>query len=198
MKKTILTFALSAIMLATMAFNYIVTYRVNVEESTVTWVGKKIAYDHSGTIKILDGNLDIANGDLIGGSFTIDMTTIVNVDIENAEKNAQLVGHLNSEDFFNVAEFPTAKMDITSVKKQKSDAGNYMISGDLTIKGITNSVEFPANITIDGDMVSATATVIFDRSKYNVRYGSGSFFDDLGDKVIYDDIELGVELIANK
>ena len=126
------------------------------------------------------------------------MTSIVNLDIENSEKNAQLVGHLNSADFFNIEEFPTAKMEITSVKKQKSENSNYEITGDLTIKGIKNSIVFPSKVEIDGDIVSATAKIVFDRSKYDVRYGSGSFFDDLGDKIIYDDIELGVELIANK
>jgi polyisoprenoid-binding protein YceI len=198
MKKTIIALGLSAILMASFAFTYVVTYSVNIEESNLTWVGKKITYDHKGTIKISSGSLDISGNNLVGGSFTIDMNTIVNLDIEDSEKNAKLIGHLKSADFFNVAEFSTANMVITSAKMKKAEGSNYEIQGDLTIKGITKPVTFPALVVIDGDIVTAKATVVFDRSEYDVRYGSGSFFDDLGDQVIYDDIALGVELVANK
>ncbi|NNF22771.1 MAG: YceI family protein [Saprospiraceae bacterium] len=198
MKKIIVTLALSAILMATFAFTNFVTFSVNVEESNITWVGKKITYDHTGTIKISSGSLDITGDKLAGGSFTIDMNSMINLDLEDAEKNGQLLGHLKSADFFNVSEFPTAKMVITSAKMKKAEGSNYEVTGDLTIKGITKPVTFPAMVNIDKDIVTANATIVFDRSEYDVRYGSGSFFDDLGDKVIYDDIELGVELIANK
>ena len=198
MKKTIIALGLSAILMASFAFTYIVNYSVNVEESKVTWVGKKITYDHKGTIKISSGSLDVSGNNLVGGSFTIDMNSIANLDLEDSEKNAKLIGHLKSADFFNVSEFPTASMVITSVKMNKAEGSNYEVMGDLTIKGITKPVTFPAMVVIDNDIVSAKATVVFDRSEYDVRYGSGSFFDDLGDKVIYDDIELGIELVANK
>ncbi len=198
MKKTIITLGLSIIIMVSFAFTYVVNYSVNVEESNVTWVGKKITYDHNGTIKISDGSLDISGNKLVGGSFTIDMNSIVNLDLEDSEKNAKLIGHLKSADFFNVSEFPTASMAITSAKMKKAEGSNYEVQGDLTIKGITKPVTFPAMVVIDGDIVTAKATVVFDRSEYDVRYGSGSFFDDLGDNVIYDDIELGVELVANK
>jgi len=198
MKKTIIALGLSAILMASFAFTYVVNYSVNVEESNVTWVGKKITYDHKGTIKISNGSLDVSSNNLVGGSFTIDMNSIANLDLEDSEKNAKLIGHLKSADFFNVSEFPTASMVITSVKMNKAEGSNYEVMGDLTIKGITKPVTFPAMVVIDNDIVSAKATVVFDRSEYDVRYGSGSFFDDLGDKVIYDDIELGIELVANK
>jgi len=198
MKKTIITLGLSVIIMASFAFTYVVNYSVNIEESNVTWVGKKITYDHKGTIKISNGSLDVSGNKLVGGSFTIDMNSIVNLDLEDSEKNAKLIGHLKSADFFNVSEFPTASMVITSAKMKKAEGSNYEVMGELTIKGITKPVTFPAMVDIDGDIVTAKATVVFDRSEYDVRYGSGSFFDNLGDNVIYDDIELGVELVANK
>jgi len=197
MKNTILSAVIGVGILASFAFSNVISYSVNVEQSTVTWIGKKIAYSHNGTIKISEGKLDISEGNLIGGNFTIDMTSIEDLDLEDSEKNAKLLGHLKSPDFFGVEKYPTATMEITSVKMLKSEGGNYEVTGDLTIKGQTHPVVFPADISINDGIVTAKATIVFDRSKYDVRYGSGSFFDDLGDTVIYDDIEIGVELIAN-
>ncbi|MCZ6522121.1 MAG: YceI family protein [Bacteroidetes bacterium] len=198
MKKTLLGIFMSAIIVSSFAFNYITNYSIDIEQSELTWAGKKIAYGHSGSLNLAKGTLMVANGKLTGGNFEMDMTSMVNTDIEDESRKTRLMGHLKSEDFFNVAQFPTSTVSITSVKSQKSENGNYEITADLTIKGTTHPVTFPANVVIKGDKIIAEASIVFDRSKYDVRYGSGSFFDDLGDKVIYDDIEIGVKLIANK
>lgn len=175
-----------------------VTYTVSTQESTITWIGKKITYNHTGTIQLVSGELTFDDQLLTGGDFVIDMTTLKDLDLADKSKNAKLTGHLKSEDFFNVEEFPRATFEITSVTAEETEKGNFMITGNLTIKGITHPNSFPAKITMSGSMVHVRAAIVFDRSKYNIRYGSGSFFDNLGDKIIYDDIEIGIELVALK
>ena len=135
----------------------------------------------------------LEDGTLVGGNFTIDMNTLTNTDLEG-ENKGKLEGHLKSDDFFGVATYPTAKLDITNVEAQ---GGNkYEITGDLTIKEKTHEVTFPATVTTQGNQVTADASITIDRSKYDVRYGSGSFFDNLGDKTIYDEFHLQVSLVA--
>ena len=199
MKKGQLIIDLS-IVAGLLSFNLIKTgtHTVDVKASQVTWMGSKIAYGHKGSVDLKSGSLIVENGTLTGGSFEIDMTTIKNLDLTDEEKNAKLVGHLKSKDFFNVKKHPSASFEITSAKQEQSEGGNYMISGDLTIKGTTEPLSFPAQVDIDGDKVTAKANMKFDRSKYDVRYGSGSFFDNLGDKLINDDIEMGISLVASQ
>lgn len=197
MKKTILFLGVAVALVASLAFTNVISYSVNVSESSVVWKGQKLTGSHHGTIAINAGDLDISAGSLVGGNFQMDMTTINNQDIDDGEMKAKLEGHLKSADFFNIAEYPTADFIITSAKKQTGDY-NYEITGDLTIKGQTHPVTFPADVQMSDDMVSASATIVFDRSKYDVRYGSNSFFDNLGDKAIYDDIEIEVEIIAGR
>ena len=173
-------------------------YKVNIKESKLEWVGKKVTGQHNGYIKLSNGKLEMANEKLTGGYFEIDMSTIENEDITDSDGRAKLVGHLKSDDFFGVETHPKAMFKITSVKAKKSDYGNYHVKGDLTIKGKTNPVEFDADVKESGGKIEAKASIVFDRSKYDVKYGSGSFFDDLGDRLIYDDIELNVALVASK
>lgn len=170
--------------------------KVKSTDSKVGWLAKKVTGQHNGTVNLKSGTLSIDKNKLTGGTFVIDMTSIVVEDIENEEDNAKLKGHLHSADFFNTSEFGEASFAITSAKKKKSDEGNYEITGNLTIKGITNAVTFPANVSVSGDNATATATIVFDRAKFDVRYGSGSFFDNLGDKTIYDDVEMKINLVA--
>ena len=199
MKKKILLFALSIVAIG---FNAIAgndgksTMSVNSEESKVVWLGKKVTGEHSGEIKMAFGDLQFDGDVLTGGSFEIDMNTISNSDIENDEYKQKLVGHLKSDDFFGVDEYPKASFVITDVEHKK--AGKYLLKGDITIKGITKSIEFPAQVTMLDSKATATASVTIDRSEFNVKYGSGSFFDGLGDKMIYDDFTLDITLVANK
>ena len=168
------------------------TFKIIADESEVTWLASKVTGTHNGKVSIKEGTFDFNNDNLIGGSFTISMTTITCDDIENETYNKKLVDHLKSSDFFSVEEFNTANFKITSAKKAKSDKGNYSIIGDLTIKGITNSISFPAQVDTNDNIATANATIVFDRSKFDIKYRSTSFFDSLGDKAIYDDVEMTV------
>ena len=174
------------------------TFKVSVEDSKLIWSGKRVNYGHSGEIKIQSGELTFNGSRLSGGSFTIDMTSIRDLDIEDEQRNGKLTGHLKSGDFFDVEKFPIANFVITAVKQDKVDKGTYEVTGDLTIKGVTSPVTFKSQIENLGETIRATGLIAFDRTKFNVKYGSGSFFDDLGDKMIHDEISLKVELVAHK
>jgi polyisoprenoid-binding protein YceI len=166
--------------------------KVDPNKSKVEWLGKKVTGEHSGTIKLAEGSLVMANDNLKSGSFVVDMASIANTDIENADYRAKLVGHLKSDDFFGVDKHPKAKF-VLKESKALGD-GNYHVKGDITIKGITKPIDFKVNMHAHGDEVHVSGKIVIDRSKFNVRYGSGSFFDNLGDKTIYDDFELNLDL----
>ncbi|UBZ05838.1 YceI family protein [Salegentibacter mishustinae] len=161
--------------------------KVEVKDSNIEWEGEKVTGSHEGTIELKDGYFTMENGELKGGEFVMDMTSITVTDLEGEDKG-KLEGHLKSDDFFGVNNHPTAKLVITSVAKKSN--GTYGVVADLTIKEKTNSITFD----LDMDDNSASTELTIDRSKYDVRYGSGSFFDNLGDKTIYDNFELDVEL----
>ncbi|MGF1637051.1 MAG: YceI family protein [Cyclobacteriaceae bacterium] len=172
------------------------TYTADVKKSEIKWHGKKVTGEHNGTIQLQDGDIMVENGKLTGGKFAINMGTISNDDITDADSKAKLEGHLKSDDFFGVEKHPKATFVITSVTP-KSGA-EYTVKGDITIKGKTQSIEFPATVAVKGKEVHANAKIVVDRSKFDVRYGSGSFFDGLGDKMIYDDFTLDISLVATK
>lgn len=167
---------------------------VDIEKSQIVWTGKKVTGSHDGTVNLKDGSLMMEGDMLKGGSFTIDMTSITNADMAGKDGAAKLEGHLKSTDFFNVAEYPDATLEITEVV-HRGTPGSFKVVGNLTIKGITKPIKFNTNIAEEGGMKVATANIVVDRSEYDVRYGSGSFFDNLGDKTIYDEFELDVKLV---
>ncbi|MDX1767893.1 MAG: YceI family protein [Arenibacter troitsensis] len=162
--------------------------QVKATESTVTWKGYKVTGSHHGTIALKSGSLIFDGDKLTGGEFVVDMPTLVSNDLQG-EYKGKLEGHLKSDDFFGVDAHPTSKLVFTSVKA--TGKNSYEVTGDLTIKGKTNPVTF--DISIYGN--KATATMKVDRSLYDVKYGSGSFFDNLGDKTIYDEFDLVVDLV---
>ncbi|NLR60415.1 YceI family protein [Chitinophaga polysaccharea] len=172
-----------------------VVFQVDSKESKLNWTGKKVTGQHQGTINIADGKLDVENNVLKGGNFSLDTRSIAVTDIKDEGSNAKLLGHLKSEDFFSVEKFPSASFITTSVTAKSG--GNYEVSGKLTIKGITNPITFPATVTVDGGKLTAKAAIKVDRTKYNIKYGSKSFFEGIGDKAIYDDFDLDVVLVAN-
>lgn len=171
-------------------------YVVKPADSTLKWEGRKLTGAHAGMIKIKSGELIFEGPEFVGGEFVIDMTTISVEDIKEKDKAARLKGHLESDDFFSVNQYKTAKFVIKDARFSKG--GLYDVTGDLTIKGKTHPISFMADVTEDGNKLVAKADIVFNRAKYDVRYGSGSFFDNLGDKMIYDDISLKVELKARK
>ena len=169
------------------------TYQVNSEKSKVQWFAEKVTGTHNGTVTVSEGSFTLADGKLVGGEIVVDMNTITVLDLQG-EWKGKLENHLKSDDFFSVEKFETATITITDVKT--TGEGTYKVGANLTIKGNTNRVEFDAIIKTSGKEAIASAELVIDRSKYDVRYGSGSFFDDLGDKTIYDDFKLKVELVA--
>lgn len=176
-------------------------YQVVQDQSNVKWLGTKVAGEHSGEIDVQSGELTVNGDQLTGGTIVIDMNTISNTDIEAEEDNAKLVEHLKADDFFGVAKFPTAKFEITSaspVAAATAGEPNYNVQGRLTIKDKTEQVSFPATVTVDDGAVNAKADVKVDRSKFDVRYGSETFFGNLGDKAIHDEFTVSFDVTARK
>ena len=184
MKKTILSIAL------TFAFALGIHAQeksVNVAESNIHWLGKKVTGQHEGNIALSSGVLVMENNALSGGRFVVDMNSMTCTDLEGEYAN-KLIGHLKSDDFFGTATHPEATLVFTAVEAKGE--GVYAVTGDFTIKNITHPASFDLTVSENG----ATAKVVIDRSKYDIRYGSNSFFDNLGDKAIYNDFELDVNL----
>jgi polyisoprenoid-binding protein YceI len=194
--KLILTLAaLGSIML--MSFSPVLeskTYKVDTENSVLSWVGKKVTGKHTGELRLKSGKFQFTDGKLSGGDFVIDMETITVTDLE-AEWADKLLGHLKSDDFFGVANFKTAEFKATSVKPG-SNTNTYEVTGNLTIKGVTEPVSFPVTVSEESGKMKTTGTATIDRTKYGIRYGSGSFFDNLGDKTISDDFDLSFEIVS--
>ena len=173
------------------------TYKVQPQLSTLGWTGKKVGGQHVGTIELKDGTVQVKGSQIVGGTFVADMASLKNTDLTDADYNAKLVGHLKSEDFFGVEKNPTATFVITSIKPLKGDAAgnNATIMGNLTIKGKTNPLSFPAKIGVKNGVAATTGTATIDRSKYDVKYGS-TFFGAAADKAIDDNFQLSFNVIA--
>ena len=195
MKKILFLFTLSVFTLFAIATKPHTDHvRVDAEKSTVKWKGSKISTDsHEGLIQIEKGVLMINHGTLVGGEISIDMTSISNTDIEGRKKE-RLEGHLKSDDFFDVEKHPLSTISIT--KATKTEGNNYSIVADLTIKGITHSITFDAEVNIRKIAFFAKAKIKIDRTKWNIKFHSGNYFEDLGDKLILDEIELDVSLLS--
>lgn len=168
-------------------------YKVVAAKSNIAWKGKKVTGEHFGKILFKQGSFTAHAEDLLAGEFVVDMSTITCEDLDETY-GAKLVGHLKSPDFFNVKEFPTSSLVITNIQAESDE--NYTIEATLTIKGISQPVVFPAQITMNGKTLAARGELIFDRSLFDVRYGSGKFFEGLGDKMIYDDVALSFVIVA--
>ena len=161
---------------------------INLQLSKIKWTGKEITTKtHYGSLKFASGNILFENDEIVGGEFIVDMLSLINEDLTGSSRD-YLENHLRSEDFFSVEEYPKSSLKITSI--EKIDREKYEVTGDLTIKGITKSTNFILSLNNEG----ATVEMVFDRSKFDVKYRSSSFFSNLGDKLIYDDIELEVSL----
>ena len=163
------------------------TKKINVEKSTITWNAKKVTGEHSGTVNLKEGNLIFKGNKLAGGNFTVDMTSVSTTDLTGDWKG-KLDGHLKSDDFFGTAKFATSTLVFKTIAAKPN--GVYTVTADLTIKGITKPVTF--DLAVKGD--TATTVVTIDRTKYDIKYNSKSFFDSIGDKAIYDDFTLTVNL----
>jgi polyisoprenoid-binding protein YceI len=169
---------------------------VKPEASKVEWFAEKVTGQHNGIVSMQSGTIEIEGEKIIGGNFVMDMTSISTTDLEGGSKK-KLDDHLKSEDFFNTDEFGTAAFQINKAETLKNDkVFNHTISGDLTIKGITHPVSCPASVKIVDGKLAAYGEITVDRTKYDIKHGSASFFESIGDKAIMDEFLLKVSLGA--
>jgi polyisoprenoid-binding protein YceI len=169
---------------------------VDTSESTITWTAKKVTGQHHGKVPISSATLDYQNGKILGGTFEMDMTNLTVEDITDAGSNKRLTDHLKSDDFFSVEKHNKSKFVIT--KATTTNGKDYQLTGDLTIKNMTKPVTFPATVAVNGGKIIATGKLTFDRTHYDIKYRSVSYFENLADKMIYDDVELDVKLVASE
>ncbi|RQO67392.1 lipid-binding protein [Pedobacter sp. KBW06] len=196
MKLKLTSLALLIVVIASSAFVAPVfkadTYKVDASKSSITWVGKKLTGSHNGTIDLQSGSLSFNGKKLAGGNFVIDMTTI-----KDADKSANLEKHLKADDFFGTDKFASSTF---TIKKVAGNGNTVNVTGDLTIKGITNSITFQATLVwnADGSVTASADKVSVDRTKFGIKYKSKSIFPDVGDKMINDEFELAIKLVAKK
>ncbi len=179
----------------------IVTYKLQPQLSTLGWEGKAVTHGHNGTMQFASGDLQVNGNQVVGGTVVVDMKTMKATDITDAANHAKFVGHMSSDDFFNAEKFPTSTFKITSVKPiagAAANADNATITGDMTIKGVTQQISFPAKVGVKNGVAAATGKVTIDRTKFGLKYGSKTFFDSIGDKAIYDEFTLAFNVVAKQ
>ncbi|TAH27532.1 MAG: YceI family protein [Cytophagales bacterium] len=194
-------FAIGIAIVAVMAFSFTApnsntgkVYVADINKSSVAWLGKKVTGSHDGMIKLSSGSLSFDGKTISDASFEIDMNSMTCKDITDETYNGKLIGHLKNDDFFSTDKFPKATFVLKSAKAK--GINTFDITGDLTIKGISKSVTFPATVKMSGKSLTAQAKINVDRTLYDIKYGSGSFFDNLGDKAIDNIFTLDVNLVT--
>ncbi len=173
-----------------------VAYTVDIAESTVGWLGTKPVGQHNGEFKLSSGSLTVADGAVVGGNFVIDINSIKNFDLDDAETNGKLVGHLKSADFLDAENHPTSKFEITKVEALQNDtSGTHLLSGNLTLRDSTKNVTFPAKITVSETEATAKANFNIDRTQWGLFYGNDQ---SLGDKFIRPEVNITLDIKAKK
>lgn len=178
-------------------------YILNATESSMHWTGYYVFNfgEHNGTVNIKNGELKVINNEIIGGGFEVDLTSMKNLDMKDDDGGIDLINHLKSEDFFAVDKYPKAIFKITQVEKitdRPSNGYNAEITGELTLKGNTNTLKFPASVTIDGSTIKAHSKFKFDRTIWGIKYNSTKFFGSVGDGAISDALGIELNLVATK
>ena len=168
---------------------------VNKAESQVRWEASKVTGTHWGYVPLKNANLEVNKGKITGGSFDMDMVNLTVEDLKEEPSKGNLTKHLKSDDFFSVEKFNMATFKITEAKT--SNGKDYTISGTLTIKGISQPISFPASVAVAGGKLTATGQITFDRTKFDIKFRSGNYFENLGDKLIYNEVKLDVKLVAS-
>ena len=189
------SFAAIAAMVLLMSFvTGDVKYGIDAQKTSATWIGRKLTGQHTGAVNISNGWLSSDGKIVTSGHFDFDMTKLTCTDITNPADNAKMIEHLNGIDFFDVTKFQTAAFDITKVVLKKEN--DYDVTGKLTLRGITNEITFQAMIKFDNKAIVAIAKILVDRTKFDIKFHSPSVFANIGDKAIYDEFELNVNLVA--
>ncbi len=169
-------------------------FNINSAKSSVLWTGRKITGEHTGSIGIASGSITVSDGNIEQARVEMDMRSITISDIADPVTNQQFAGHLASDDFFSSEKFPTAGFQAMNVVKTGPD--RVTVIGNLTIKGITHSESFDATVSFSGSELSIKGTASIDRTKYDMRFRSGNFFQNLGDTLIYNDFKLDLSITA--
>lgn len=171
---------------------------IDTAKSSIRWTGTKVTGSHVGTLAIKEGAIKLDGDKIVGGEFTFDMTSINNEDLTDPVYKKKLEDHLKSDDFFSVSTHPEASFKLNSVVPLPDSPNGYNVEGVLTIKNISHPISFISTITQDNGNHQAKAKLKFDRTKWDVKYNSGKFFSlaALGDKLIYDDIEIELNIVA--
>ena len=199
MNKRMLLTLIATTMLVLVAQSGYAAASIDIDKSKIEWLATKVTGQHNGTLTLKSGQVDIHGRDVKAARFVFDMNSIKVLDIEEEKWNSKLVNHLKSDDFFSVDKYPTATFELTSAKELKgTKAGepNFTFSGELTIKGITHAVTFDALIDLTSAVARAQGRIIVDRTKYDIRYRSGSFFENLGDKTIHDEFTISFDVVT--
>jgi polyisoprenoid-binding protein YceI len=193
-KKILLGFAfvMGALLINTTAFAQ-KKMKLKTDKSKVEWTGKKVTGEHNGTVMLKSGELTMKGANIVGGEFVMDMSTLKNSDIKSESYRGKLEKHLKSDDFFGVAKFPESKFVIKGSKTLKD--GKLLVKGEISIKGITKPLEFEVDSHQHGNSYHMSGLIVIDRTQFDIKYGSGSFFDNLGDKTIHDNFELKFDLM---
>ena len=176
-------------------------YKLQPQLSTLGWEGKAVTHGHVGTMNFTDGELLVKGNALVGGTVTVDMKSLKATDIKDADSQAKFVVHMCGDDFFGTEKNPTSTFKIVSVAPingAKDNADNATLTGDMTIKGVTQRISFPAKVGVKDGVAAAAGKVTIDRTKFGLKYGSKTFFDSIGDKAIYDNFDLTFNVIAKK
>lgn len=169
-------------------------FKVNNENSTIHWIGRKVTGAHNGTIDVKEGNFTLEDNQLTSGKFVIDTKSIKILDIEDAETNTQFANHLASDDFFNSEHFPEAYFEITHT--EPADHEYYYVTGNLTVKGITHPINTSLHLITTNNTAVIETKIVIDRTKFNIRFRSSNFFTNLGDTLIYNNFDLTIRLVA--
>jgi len=181
------------LLLFTITISAQTTFNAGANNAKINWKGFKPTGEHNGTINLKNGSFIVNNNQITSGEFTIDMNSIIDLDMDaTSEWNTKLVNHLKSEDFFDVKKYPTATFKITSTEKKED---KVLVKGNLTIKNKTNPIEFLAIVKIENNqLIFDSETFKIDRSKWDIKYKSKSFFNDLAEQFIYDNMEISIQL----
>ena len=172
------------------------SYRLNAADSLIAWSAqKRVGSKHNGTVTAQEGAFVVEQGTIIGGTIVVNMATITDLDLTDAGMNAKLVEHLKSDDFFAAETYPTSTFAISEIVKVEGIQGaTHRVTGMMTIKGLENEISFPAKFETSDTGISMTGTVTLDRTLWDVRYGSGKFFENLGDSLIEDEFILTLDV----
>ena len=191
MKKLILVAVLTIVNLSIVSAQS--QLNIDLNNSSIEWLGEKVTGSHSGNVNLKSAHFIMGKEHIEGGAFVMDMNSIKCTDIESPEYAAKLENHLKDHDFFGVETYPTASFTFTKVI---FDGTSYLITGKMNIKDMSHEITFPAQFHAEKEKFVADAVVKIDRTKYDIKFGSGAFFDGLGDRMILDDCTLNIHLIT--